>query len=471
VSDTLTTGGPPRLNEHRWSFDGGLRQKLPAGATTAISQQLGHTNSNSLFFVPNNQGAARLALNLTQPLLRGAGTDYNRSLVVLAQLDLRQANDEFRRELQEHLLATLESYWGLYAERAGLVQRQRSLERVAKLAAELEARMVMDATASQIVRVRAAMARRKADLIRNQTAIRNIESTLFRLTNLPLLAEGAEVVPQESPLVAPPQIDLRRAIEQALRHRPEVDAGFQEVRAANVRLNVAKQDLLPYLNLVVETYLAGLEGDSDVGAAWVDQFGKGAPSYTAGLTFDMPLGNRGPRARHAQMRLALAQATHALRDTLATVVSEVDIAVREVETSFAEALAKAHSVAAARAELDHLEARWDLLGGDEGLASLALEDLLQAHERLLNEELSLAQSLAAHSVAVLALRRATGVFLEVQQPVPRGGEHNLPARPEEIPAPIEATSLVAERSSGRATRTARRLDFEVSRGAKSSIRR
>ena len=61
--------------------------------------------------MPNNQGAARLALNLTQPLLRGAGTEYNRSLIVLAKLDTRVANDDFNRELQRHLLDISEAYW------------------------------------------------------------------------------------------------------------------------------------------------------------------------------------------------------------------------------------------------------------------------------------------------------------------------------------------------------------------------
>jgi outer membrane protein TolC len=473
VSDTLTTGGPPRLNEHRWAFDAGVRQKLASGATASISQQLGHTNSNSLFFVPNNQGAARLALNLTQPLLRGAGTEYNRSLIVLAELDTRVANDDLNRELQRHLLDICEAYWALYAERAGLVQRQWSLELVARLAKELEARKIMDATPSQVIHVRAAIARRKADLVRNYATIRNTEALLYRLTNSPALVEGAEVVPEELPVLVPPQVDARLAVEQALRHRPEVDAAFYEVRAAKVRLNVSEHDLFPYLNAVVETYVSGLEGQSDVGTAWREQFDEGAPSYTAGLTFEMPLGNHGARARYAQRRLALAQVTFALRSTLTTVASEVDIAVREVQTLYEEVAAKMQSVVATLAEVNHLEARWRLLARDEGVASLALEDLLQAHERLLGEELSLAQSMAAYSIAGLELRRATGTLLDVDEPVVPSGWSNGPAVPEEIPVPESArtTSRVAATSAMRFGRGHRLTSSRSTSGSSFRARR
>jgi len=473
VSDTLTTGGPPRLNEHRWAFDAGVRQQLPGGATASLSQQLGHTNSNSLFFVPNNQGASRLALNLTQPLLRGAGPEYNRSLIVLAQLDTRVANDDFNRDLQQHLLEISRAYWMLYAERSALVQRQQSLQRVVRLAKELEARKIMDATTSQVVRVSAATARRKADLLRNHATIRNTESLLGRLTGSPVLVGGAEVVPMELPTLAQPQVDARLAIQQALRNRPEVDAAFHQVRAATVRLNVSEQDLLPYLNVVVETYVSGLEGESDVGTAWREQFDEGAPSYTAGLSFEMPLSNHGARARHSQRRLALAQVTYELRNTLSTVAWEVDTAVREVETLYAEATAKSQSVYSTLAEVNHLDARWGLLAGDEGPASLALDDLLQAHERLLGEELSLAQTLAAHSVAVLELRRATGTLLDIDDnfgPIPR---ETAPMMPEEIPVPTASQPALslANRPAARFQSNLRLTDFRNQLNGPRTVRR
>jgi outer membrane protein TolC len=160
----------------------------------------------------------------------------------------------------------------------------------------------------------------------------------------------------------------------------------------------------------------------------------------------MPLGNHGARARHAQRRLALSQATYELRSTLATVTTEVEVAVREVRTTFEETIAKSQSVIAAQAEVNHLEARWRVMAGDNGVASLALEDLLQAHDRLLEEELSLAQSLSAYSVAVLELRRATGTLIEIDGlNFPR--RRNLrPRMPEELPLPAARNDVAAKSS-------------------------
>ena len=70
VGNTLTTGGPPRLRENQTLTEGGVRKRTQLGGEFELSQQLGVEHSNSLFFVPINQGQTRLALSYRQPLLR-----------------------------------------------------------------------------------------------------------------------------------------------------------------------------------------------------------------------------------------------------------------------------------------------------------------------------------------------------------------------------------------------------------------
>lgn len=72
VGNTLTTGGPTRFNDHHWVTRGGLRQKTSSGGTLELSQEIGLQDTNSLFFLPDQQAQTRMTLGLNQPLLRRA---------------------------------------------------------------------------------------------------------------------------------------------------------------------------------------------------------------------------------------------------------------------------------------------------------------------------------------------------------------------------------------------------------------
>ncbi len=199
VGNTLTTGGPDRFRDHIVSYEMGVRRRNAWGGELEIGQQFGHQNNNSIFFVPNDQGTARLTLNYTQPLLRGAGRVYNTSLTVLAQFDTGIAQVEFSRQLQNHLVDVTRSYWTLYLERGKLLQQRRLLESGVDILAELESRSEIDALQSQIVRARSAVASRRADLVRANFDIRTAEARIRALVNDPVLGDtlSTELLPQE----------------------------------------------------------------------------------------------------------------------------------------------------------------------------------------------------------------------------------------------------------------------------------
>ena len=430
VGNTLVTGGPNRLNEHDWNFDAGFRRKLLSGATVQLSQQMGHKNSNSVFFIPQDQGNARLTLSFNQPLLNGAGKAYNTSLIFLAQLNTQIASDEFNAELQEHLLEVNRTYWRLYMERVILLQKQRHLERAQEILEELESRLEIDALQSQIVRARAAVASREAELVRARFAVRNVESRLRTLINSPALAiqNSPEVIPQELPFRDQLEVEIPNAIQIALSNRPEIDEAMQRIHAATVRWNMSRNELMPALGLIVETYAAGLEGKSRVGRSLVEQFDTGAPSYTAGLLFEMPIYNRAASARLRQREMELRQVTLEFNNTVETLSAEVEVAVREVRAAYQEMLAKYSAMSASVAEVRYLRERWELLPGDDRSSSLLLEDILNAQERLMDEESTFVRAQVEYAKSLAGLRRATGTLMGIDQ-LPRGPRNtglNLP---------------------------------------------
>ncbi len=417
VGNVLETGGPSRLREEDWGYSAGLRKRTPLGGSWEVSQRIGAHDSNSRFFTPEQQGNAKLSLSFNQPLLNGFGKAYNTAMIVLADIDTSVAMDQTSAALQNQLIQIVDAYWTLHLHRAVLVQQRRHLRRAQEIMEELVQRREVDSLESQIARARAAVAARQSELIRTETNIRNTEARIRVLTNAPELLSNpyAELIPLDYPAVVPMAVNLPDAMVTALQNRPEIDAASQEIRAASLRLNMSRNELLPALDLVLETYVSGLDKDYDISQSFADQFSVGEPSYTAGLVFEVPLQRRAAKARLQRRQLQLRQLTQRFDDTVQTLMSDVEVAVREVTATYREMLAKYRAMKAAEMDVDYLTQRWKLLAGDDRSVSFLLEDLLDAQDRLALEEYGFSVAQTDYTISQTTLKRAMGTLLQQEQ--------------------------------------------------------
>jgi outer membrane protein TolC len=279
------------------------------------------------------------------------------------------------------------------------------------------------------------VATRAAAVIHHGALVLNAEARLRALVNDPVLGsvDLLELIPVQPPIEVPHQVSLEDALIVALHHRPEIDQVTHEIRAASVRLDVSKNEILPVLNLILSSYVYGLEGEGDVLAAFDDQFAAGRPSYSAGFLFEYPLGNRAAQARLKRTRLELRQLTNQLEATTWNVRLEVETAVRDITTAHREMTSHYHAMIGNETETEYQDRRWRLLPGDHQSAGIALDDLLDAQERLNRSEASYVAALVAYNVAIVQLKRAMGLLLETQ--------------PIELPAPPKARTSPADRAS------------------------
>ncbi len=420
VGNVLTTGGATRFKEHLWNSRGGVRKRTSTGAELEISQQLGYQDNNSRFFVPTQQGSANLLLNFSQPLLNGAGKVYNESRIVLANMESESARHEEFGNIQAHLLAVTRAYWNLYRSRAALVQKERLYQAGVSILQTLQARQALDTMPSQIARARGAVASRHAAVLRARSDVRNIETRLRSLVNSPRLQSSAtepvELLPVEAPRPLSWNVALEGSRAMAMENRPDVAQALKSVHAATVRSGMARRELLPVLDLVLSSYVAGLEGRSHIPQAFTNQFHVGQPSYSIGLVFEVPLGNRAAKARQQRRELELSRAMHEFREIMETGLAEVGIAVREIETTLQELESRRQSMTAARMEVRYLNDRWELAPRDAYVASLLLEQLLDAQDRLAAEELEFVNAQVNHVLAVVEWKRATGTALTAHPP-------------------------------------------------------
>jgi len=419
VSTTLKTGvgGPNRFKQWEYRAEVGVKKKLATGAEVTFSQELRRTTNNSAYFDPHRQSSATLALTVNQPLLRGAGFEYNRARIRVAKIDTEIAHNEFVRQAEGHLLSVNRAYWNLYFARATCIQIQKLVKDTAAVVSKLQQRKGIDAMGSELMRSKAALSKRRADLVRAEVAVKNAEDRIKALLNDPTLLPNpqAELLPATVPSVRPVKIDMKQAAAVALENRPEILQSFLQLKAAAIRKNVSKNELLPQLDLILATSLMGLDQAGCLFDGMDDQFKDGAhPGFLVGLKFDYPCPNDTAKAVYRRRRLEIRQQFANIQTTVDTVLLEVKIAAREVMTAYREVATRYEALKAAEEDVRVLAKRWDSSGSAQKPAVGYLQLLIDAQDRLASAEGEFARSSVLYNVATISLQRAQGTLLKYE---------------------------------------------------------
>jgi hypothetical protein len=95
--------------------------------------------------------------------------------------------------------------------------------------------------------------------------------------------------------------------------------------------------------------------------------------------------------------------------------AETETGVREVVTTYREMISKYRAMQADQAEIEYLDSRWRLLSGDQQLAGVVLNDLLDAQERLADAEYDFAAAEASYNVSMINLNVITGMLLRTER--------------------------------------------------------
>ncbi|MEM6914973.1 MAG: TolC family protein [Verrucomicrobiota bacterium] len=418
IGSTLTTGNnASRFRENDDFLEGGVRKKFFTGADVTLSNRVGTLDNNSSFLAPQNQGASELVLSVVQPLLEGGGYHYNQSRIKLAKYDANSASAEFVRQLQEHLVEVNRAYWSLYFARSYYILVENLVSDTFGILNQLEERSDLDALQSEVLRARSSAAMRKAMLSRAEMAIRNSEERLRALVNDPNqdIGSNAELVPVTPPIMSRYVDSVQSVAADALRNRPEIQQGFEELKAAIVRRDMQKNEKLPTLNLVAELMLSDIEPNFGVGDAFQDQFGAGT-GYSLGFQFSQPFDNDTERAQLLRSEIELRQQANRLRSTIDLVLLEAIVSYRELMTAYRDMQGNFSALQASREELRQLQDRLQVDTEEEGGRTTAsqLQLILDSMDRNQNAEELFLQSVVSYNASFASLERARGTFLRTE---------------------------------------------------------
>jgi hypothetical protein len=120
-------------------------------------------------------------------------------------------------------------------------------------------------------------------------------------------------------------------------------------------------------------------------------------------------------------RWEISRALYDFQQNTEVVFANVEVAVRETHTSFDEMKTKKQAIDAASREVSYLEERWRFLPDQNESAVLLIENLLDAQERLADQERAFVQAQVAYAMSWVQLRRAMGVLLRFDSPIPSPG--------------------------------------------------
>ena len=418
VGSTLTTGdNSDRFVDQTLTGTAGVRRRTRQGGALELSQRAGFQDNNSTFLDPNPQGTTRLEFNFTQPLLRDRGRVFNNARILLAKLDFLISNAIVRQNLEDHLISVTQSYWELYQARAEWLQRGRLLKSAEHLHEVLQARSSVDSQKRQILRARVAVTKRRSELIRAVTRIQDAQAQLRLLTGSEQLKSSPhlELTPQDQPFEFPVDVSTRDSLATALENRADIAESLRKIQSISVRVGAAKNQVLPQLDLILGAYVAGIDGNRSSLRAFSNQFSDGRPTYWAGMVYELPVGNRGNKARLNRSRWEYAQAIYEFQQATDVAFTEIEIAARETRTAYNEMLARKQAIDAAASELAYLKQRWEFLPEPSDSAVLLIDNMLDSQERLADEESAFVRAQVAYALSWIQLRRATGVLLKFDQ--------------------------------------------------------
>jgi len=402
----------------------GIRQLLQSGGEATLQYRVVAFQDSTRVF--NNPAyLSEVSLQLTQPLLRDFGNEINRARIVINRNNQHVSILEFRTELERQIQEMEQVYWQLVQAQKEVEIYQLLLQRTVDTAILLSIRKDQDVTAEQLSQANAEVETRRSQLIRSLARVADFSDQLKRFINDPSLpvAGPALLLPSTTPVLTQVIFDPTDSIRTGLLNRAEL--GQQQLRVDNalVALGVAKNNLLPRLDLVFSGALQG--SDDEFGDAlsntpdWNDQ------NFNAslGFQFEIPLGNRVARAILRRAQLQQQQAIDQFSGAVLQVSLDVKQGLREVETTYKEiARATAARLAQERA-LEAIQVREDQ---GEPLTPQFVDRKLRAQAAVADAQLSEARSISAYNVALSQLERAKGTLLRYNNIVLQ--EDQLPAK-------------------------------------------
>jgi len=286
-------------------------------------------------FLFNPSWTGGLAFTITQPLLRNAGIEINKTFITVAQNNAVVEQHVFRDRVLNVIATVEQTYWELVFANENLKVAQAAHKAAEELLATNRAKAkagIMSIV--DVLQAEAAVASRVEQVLVAEKAIRDQEDQLRRLLNPGEddLRQDVRLTPADAPVTVLEPISLQEAIDTAIEQRPEIAQAKKNVESGELNKQFARNQLLPNLSFQGTMGLSGL--GRDYGDSFNRNFSGDFYNYGAGLVLSYPLGNRSAISTYNKRKLEAQNAEVALASVRQQIIIGIREAVRRVQTDF-----------------------------------------------------------------------------------------------------------------------------------------
>jgi len=309
-----------------------LTQALPIGGTYTLSLTNNRFDTNSSFAQINPAYESFLTLSITQDLLKNFGVDVKTTPIKIARNNQAISVTQLRLQANQVITNVYNAYWNLVFAIENLEVQRRSL-RLARELQELNRARVRAGVAApvEVTQAEAQAAAQVQNVILAEKAVRDAEDQLKLILNIP---DGERIwarniIPADRPPFEPVQVEADASIQRALETRPEYAEAKLNLQNTDLNVRVARNQLLPSLQLQGSVGLNGLNGS--LGGDYSKLTSGDFTSWSAALVLQYPLGNRAAKSAFVQAKLSHDQETTNLLNLKRQIISQVREAVRRIE--------------------------------------------------------------------------------------------------------------------------------------------
>jgi len=406
------------------NYSASIVQQVPIGGNFSLSLSGYRSETNQGFQTINPVYFNSLRLGFTQPLLRDFGFKVSKKEILIARNNLDMSLNQLQSVLIDTIYLVQEAYWNLVFSIENYKVKSQSLQLARDLLAKNRKEVEFGKLAPiEILNAEAEVASREADILQAEVQIKRSEDLLRNLINLGEEESQKRIIPVDKPEFIEREVSMDDALKLAMEKRPDLKMKMKDIETRELNLSVAKNQLLPGLNLSFSYWSPGISGDRVIyldGNPFLGKIGveKGSPgdslrdslkllynNWNVGLTLSIPLSNFLSKADYVRAKIEAEKSQLELKDSEKQIFLEIKNAVREIESNAKRA--QAYRVARELAE-KRLEAEEKKL--NVGLTTNYF--VLQYQEELANARSMELKSVVDYNLAWAKLDRATGISLE-----------------------------------------------------------
>lgn len=428
----VSTGGPfanffaPVSKQDLGTFQARLEKTAATGGTWALTHNVRYDQSNS----PTRQFPSDWNVNLEaefrQPLLQGAGVQFNRIAgpgaipgfnngVIIARINTDIQLAQFESSVRDLVREVERAYWSLYLAYRELDAVIAGRDSALQTWRKIHALYVVSARGGEAEKE--AQAREQYFLFRAQveqklTDLYGVESNLRYMLGL-AATDGRLIRPADEPTNAKVAFDWYETLAEALVRNPELRVQKWRLKQRQMELIAAKNYLLPRLDAVGTYRWLGLGDDMIDAKRQPNSFDNAYQNLTDGnfqewefgIQLDIPIGFRKELSgvRHAQLNLARDRAV--LEEQELELSHQLAHAVRNLDAGFTLTRTNFNRRVAAQRQVEAVSAAYET-------QTVTLDVLLDAQRRLAEAEIGYFRSLVTYVQSIIEVHYRKGSLLE-----------------------------------------------------------